>query len=450
MSPALINRRDFLKKSGMGAVAYAALPGLGGLSFADIPSRKGSIISGRKLNIACVGIGGQGRHDVNQVAGENIVALCDVNLNAATQNFKAYPKAKQYRDFRRMLIEMDDEIDALTVSTPDHMHFPIALMAITMGKHVFVQKPLTHTIEEARILTRAAKEHNVMTQMGIQGHSFDGIRRMREWYAVRAIGEINEVHIWTDRPIWPQGNLDLLPEEPVPDFIDWNLWQGIAPERPYNRGYVPFNWRAWWDYGCGALGDIGCHALDCAFDVLSLGSPSSIEAEVGPQSKWCGPEWSIVTYEFPANEERGPVKLVWYDGNRKPDRPADLEEGRELPGQIGGQLWFGSEGTIMLSDVYAKTARIIPHVKMVDFAKNRMPEKTEKPSIGHKEEWIEACKGGEPAGANFEYAGPLTEMVLLGNLAVRLGKRIEWDAENMRCANLPEADLLIKKNYRVF
>lgn len=444
-----MNRRKFIKTASVGALAYAALPNIG-LTWDQIPSRTGRVITGRKLNIACIGIGGQGAQDVKEVSAENVVALCDVDFERGKASIERHPNAKLYKDFRQMLMEMDDQIDAVTITTPDHMHFPAAMMAIKMGKHVFVQKPMTHTIEEARALTEAARKHKVFTQMGIQGHSYDGIRRMREWHAARAIGEVSEVQIWTNRPIWPQGDRALMPTQQVPEALDWNLWQGVAPERPYNKAYAPFVWRGWWDYGCGALGDIGCHALDCAFDVLKLGSPTSVVAECGPQSKWSAPKWSIVTYQFPATAERGPIKLVWYDGDRKPERPPALEEGRELPGGIGGQLWFGSEGTIMVSDVYAKSARIIPQSQMVDFAKNRMPAKTEEPSIGHKNEWIEACKGGAPAGAHFDYAGPLTEMVLLGNLAVRSGKHIEWDAKNLRCTNVPEVNALVRKTYRKY
>jgi predicted dehydrogenase len=449
MESVYMNKRKFIKTAGLGAIAYAALPKID-LAWADIPSRQGAIIEGRKLNIACIGVGGQGWHDVRQIASENVVALCDVDLNRGKAAFELFPQAKPYRDFRLMLMEMDEQIDAVTISTPDHMHFPAAMMAMKMGKHVFLQKPMAHTIEEARALTQAAHEHQIVTQMGIQGHSFEGIRRMREWGAARAIGEINEVHIWTNRPVWPQGNRPLQSAQPVPANLDWNLWQGVAAERPYNNAYMPFKWRGWSEYGCGALGDIGCHAMDCAFDVLKLGSPTSVEAECAPQSEWSFPEWSIVTYQFPATADRGPVKLVWYDGKKMPERPKELEASRKLPNGDGGQLWYGSEGTIMISDIYAKSARIIPETRMRDFAKNRMPPKTEKPSIGHKEEWIEACKGGAPAGANFDYAGPLTEMVLLGNLAVRLGKRIEWDSVNMRCTNAPEANALVHKTYRKY
>jgi predicted dehydrogenase len=443
-----MKRRTFIRTTSLGALAYATLPPIQ-WAWADIPSRKGTFVTGRKLNIAGIGVGGQGGADIGNFAGENIVALCDVDFGRAKGSFNRFPQAKQYQDFRRMLMEMDDQIDAVTVSTPDHMHFPAAMMAMKMGKHVFVQKPIAHTVEEARALTLAAREHQVASHMGIQGHSFEGIRRMREWYKVRAIGEVKEVHIWTDRPIWPQGNRPLQPAQPVPKDFDWNLWQGVAPEKEYNRAYTAFVWRGWWEYGCGALGDIGCHALDCAFDVLSLGSPTSVEAECGPQSQWSAPEWSTVTYQFPATAERGPVKLVWYDGGKHPDRPPTLEEDRKIPDK-NGQLWYGSEGTIMVNDVYCKSARMIPQAAWVDFAKNRIPEKTETASIGHYQEWVEACKGGAPAGANFDYSGPLTETVLLGNLAVRLNKRIEWDAANMRCTNAPEANDLVRKTYRKF
>jgi len=445
-----MERRQFLKTAGLGAAAFAALPRLGSLCWADVPSRMGRFIEGRKLNIACIGVGGKGSSDVHAVSGENIVALCDVDFQRGKGSFDRHPQAKRYKDFRRMLMDMDDQIDAVTVSTPDHMHFPAAMMAIKMGKHVFVQKPLAHTIEEARALTESARKHKVATHMGIQGHSGHGIRRLREWHAVKAVGEVKEVHIYTNRPIWPQGNRPLQPAQEVPAHFDWNLWQGVAAERAYNRAYLPFAWRGWWEYGCGALGDIGCHAMDCHFDVLKLGSPTSVETVTGPKSEWSCPEWSIITYQFPATAERGPIKLVWYDGKKQPPRPPDLEEGRNLPSGNGGAFWYGSEGTLMFNGIYCNSIRIIPEVKMREFGKNRMPEKTEKPSIGHMKEWVEACKGGAPAGANFDFAGPLTETVLIGNLAARLGRRIEWNAERMVCPNDPEATALVRKQYRKY
>lgn len=446
-----MKRREFLKSAGVAAAAFAALPDIG-ITWADVPSRTGSFVTGRKVNVASIGVGGQGRTDLGEISKfSNIVALCDTSKKVLESQQKGFPDVRQYQDFRKMLMEMDDQIDAVSITTPDHMHFPIAMMAIKMGKHVFVQKPLTHTIEEARLIAEAARKHKVASHMGIQGHAGEGIRRMREWYAAKVIGDIRELHIWTNRPIWPQGMPEALPEAPVPPHLDWNLWLGVAPERPYGSGYEPFKWRGWWDYGCGALGDIGCHAMDCAFDVLGLDNPASVEAVSDQINNQTGPKWSIVTYQFPKTDKRGPVKLVWYDGKKTPDRPKELEEGRNIPGDIGGQLWYGEKGTIMVSDVYCKTARIIPEVKMQEAVSNSViPPKTEPESSGHYKEWIEACEGGKPAGANFDYSGPLTEMVLLGNLAVRTGKKIEWNNKEMKCTNCEEANKYVRKDYRVF
>jgi predicted dehydrogenase len=439
-----MNRREFIKT---GAIAAAAA----GLPVADVfgaPSREGRLVKGRKLNVACVGCGGKGTSDIRDIRGENIVALCDVDYARARGTFDKYPDVPHYKDYRQMLLEMDDKIDAVTVSTPDHMHFPIAMMAITMGKHVFVQKPLTHTIAEARAITLAAREHNVVTQMGIQGHASRGIRYLKEWLDADAIGKVHEVHYWTNRPIWPQGMDRPKEVQTPPPTLDWNLWLGVAPERPYNPAYAPFKWRGWWDFGCGALGDIGCHAMDAAFWTLDLGSPTSVEAVTSDHHPETAPAWSKVTYQFPEREGKPPVKVVWHDGNQPPARPKDLEAGRNLPDKIGGQLFYGDKGTILGYDVYCNTIRIIPEAKMKAF---KVPEHTIAKSPGHMQEWVRACKGDGPKpGANFDYAGPLTEMVLLGNLAVRTGKRIEWDGANMLCTNTPEANQYLAKAYRVF
>lgn len=439
-----MNRRDFLRTS---ALATAAV----GLPVADIfgaPSREGRIVKGRKLNLACIGCGGKGSSDIDGVRGENIVAFCDVDFTQASKTFDRYPEVPRYKDYRQMLLELDDKIDAVTVSTPDHMHFPIAMMAISMGKHVFVQKPLTHTIAEARAITLAAREHNVVTQMGIQGHAGRGIRTLKEWLDADAIGPVHEVHYWTNRPIWPQGMDRPANAQAVPATLDWNLWQGVAAERPYNSCYLPFGWRGWWEYGCGALGDIGCHAMDAAFWTLGLGSPTSVTAETSDHHPETAPKWSKVTYEFPARDGKPPVKVVWHDGNQPPSRPKDLEDGRDLPGDIGGQLFYGEKGTILGYDAYCSSIRIVPEAKMKAF---KLPEHTIPKSPGHMAEWIHACKGEGPApGANFDYAGPLTEMVLLGNLAVRSGQRIEWDGAKMLCTNLPEANAYVSKAYRLF
>ncbi len=444
-----MNRRDFLKTVGVGAAALA-LPELGWTR--DLPAGKGQLVApDRKLRIACVGVGGQGGHDVGCVGGEDIVALCDVDLARAAGSFRKFPDAKRYKDFRRMLLEMNDQIDAVTVTTPDHTHFPVAMMAITMGKHVYVQKPMAHTVEEARLLTQAARRHKVVTQMGNQGHAGEGIRLMREWVQGGAIGKVREAHVWTNRPIWPQG-LDRPPRADVlPASLDWNLWQGVAPERPYCSAYLPFNWRGWWDYGCGALGDMGCHTLDAAFWALDLKYPTRVSVESSPVNGETAPSWSIITYEFPARGWKPPVKLTWYDGGKKPPRPAELEADRELSGS--GQMLIGEKGIIMDGTDYCSSPRLIPETKMQAFltSSDRPPKSIPRvPGSSPHQEWIRACKGGPTPGSNFDYAGPLSEMVLLGNLALRAGKPIQWDGERMVCTNLPEANKYVRKDYRVF
>jgi predicted dehydrogenase len=440
-----MNRRDFMGLAALGA-AGLALPTLSW--GAEVPSRKGRILNpAEKLRIACVGCGGQGGTDSRSVSGENIVALCDVDFDRAAGTFNRHPGAKRYRDYRQMLIEMDEEIDAVTVSTPDHTHFPAAMMAITMGKHVFVQKPLAHTVAEARALTEAAREHQVITQMGNQGHAGEGIRLLREWMQAGAIGDVREVYFWTNRPIWPQGTVRPSNVEPVPPTLDWNRWVGVAPMRPYHGCYRPFNWRGWWDFGCGALGDMGCHIMDGGFWALDLKYPGSVEAEFDAPYAETGPKWSVVTYQFPARGSMPPVKVVWMDGGKRPPRPPDLDPGREL--SASGMLLIGDKGSILDTSDYCQGPRIIPEKKMQEFQR---PEKTipRVPGGNHYMEWVNGCKGGPLPGSNFDYAGPFSEMVLLGNLAVRTGKRVEWDGKRMVCTNLPEANNLVRKQYRVF
>jgi predicted dehydrogenase len=400
-----------------------------------------------RLNMVCIGCGGKGRSDVDAVAGENLLGLCDVDSERAASTFKKYPGVPIYKDYRRMLEILDKDIDAVTISTPDHTHFPAAMMAIEMGKHVFVQKPMAHTVGEVRQLMDAAKRQNVVTQMGIQGHSTDGIRRLKEWLDAGAIGNVREVHYWTNRPIWPQGIRTPKGHPPVPGTLDWNLWLGTAPERAYNPAYAPFAWRGWWDFGCGALGDIGCHAMDAAFWALNLGAPTSVEAKTSRQMKDSAPEWSDVTYQFPATAQRPSVKVFWHDGGRKPKRPKELEKGRELDEGIGGQLFYGDDGVIM-ADTYCKSPRIIPETKMREFMPNA-PPKSIPSSPGIMEEFLMACKGNGTPGANFDYSGPLTEMVLLGNLAVRTQKHLKWNPVKMK-TNDTFANQYLTKTYRDF
>lgn len=442
-----MKRRDFIKIGGATGLLASTPKGV----FADLGLRQGKIIKGRKLNIACIGVGGQGDQAVKKCGDENIVALCDVDSKRASKNFKKHSTIPHYSDYRKMLEEMDDEIDAVTIVTPDHTHFPAAMDAISRGKHVFVEKPLTHTVEQARLLQLAAQRHNVVSQMGIQGHTMGGIRRVKEWIQAGAIGEVRRVDSWTNRPgqWWNQGMSQWPKQMPVPESLDWNLWLGTAPARLYNEAYAPFKWRGWWDFGCGSLGDMGCHILDAPFWALDLGAPKSISAETSPVSIQAPPEWSIVTYEFPSRGERPPVTLKWYDGGKKPSRPEELEDDRDIGGN--GTIFYGSKGTLAsFNDAYCGSPRLIPESKMKEFAKN-LPEKT-IPRVGGKyEEWIKACKGeGPKPGANFDYAGPLTEMVQLGNVAIRAEKEIKWDSKRMRCIGDPDANRYLTTDYRQF
>jgi len=437
-----LTRRAFLGGTAASAFAFHFFPRhvLGGPG-QDPPSEK--------LDIACIGVGGKGGGDVRGVASQNIVALCDVDEARGSGSFRRFPKAKRFKDFRVMLAKLDKQIDAVTVSTPDHVHAPASMMAIKMGKHVFCQKPLTHNIREARLIAQAAREHKVATVMGIQGHCYEGPRVVCEWVWGGVLGAVREVHYWTNRPIWPQGIDRPKDTPPVPKTLAWDLWLGPAPYRPYHPAYAPFKWRGWWDFGSGALGDIACHAMDAAFWALKLGEAKTIEVEAVHSgcNNETAPKWEIITYHFPARGDMPPVKVVWHDGNKKPPRPKDLEPGRNLPGGIGGQLIVGEKATI-LAGIYCRSPRIIPEAKMKEL-RGSLPPKSLPRSPGVYAEFIRAAKGGEPAGANFpDYAGPLTEMVHLGNLAVRTGKKIVWDVEQMKCTNVPEANRYVGRTYR--
>jgi predicted dehydrogenase len=433
-----ISRRGFVKASASAIAGFTILPRfvLGGTGFKP-PSEK--------LNIASVGIGGQGKENLKACEGENIVALCDVDWNYAGPVFQSHPNAKKYKDFRKMLDEVK-EIDAVVIATPDHTHATIAMAAIKMGKHVYVQKPLTWSIEEARKLTLAAREAKVATQMGNQGHSTEDIRVQSEMVWSGAIGQIREVYAWTDRPAWAQGIGRPANSPAMPEGLDWDNWIGPAPVRAYNPAYHPFAWRGWLDFGCGALGDMGCHIIDHAYLALKLDRPSAVEACVSSRviKNWMKakndetyPDASIVRYEFAARGEMPAVNLTWYDGGLKPPRPAELEKERKL--SEGGVIYIGDKGTMV-------EGRIIPESRMKDYQR---PAKTIPRITGsHEQNWIDACKGGPAACSNFEYAGPLTETVLLGNVAIRAGKRIEWDGPNMKITNIPEANELIGRQYR--
>jgi predicted dehydrogenase len=332
------------------------------------------------------------------------------------------------------------------------------MMAIKLGMHVYCEKPLTYTVYEARRVAEAARQYKVATQMGNRGQASEGTRLVCEWIWDGAIGPVREVHAWTDRPrrgihdeYWPQGVDRPTETPPVPGTLDWNLWLGVAPERPYHPIYVPFQWRGWWDFGTGALGDIGCHTLDSIFRALKLKHPESVEACSSPVNNETYPLASIVTYRFPARGDMPPVKLVWADGGLRPPRPVELEEGERLGSYTNGQLFIGDKGAIMTGGA-GDDPVLIPVARMKDY---KRPPKTLPRSPGHYQEWIDACKGGKPAGSNFDHAGPLAETVLLGNVALRRSlretlatKRLLWDGPNLRFTNAPEANQYIHREYR--
>ena len=403
------------------------------------------------LNVAGIGVGGKGLSDIMSVKRENVVALCDVDWKEAEEAFYRLRdrKPKQYKDYRKMLEEMGDGIDACTISTPDHTHAPAAYMAMKMGKHVYVQKPLTHTVAEARLLAKTAREMKVATQMGNQGHSGKGVRELCEMLWTGAVGTVREAHIWTDRPSgrWPQGVGEALPEEPVPDHMNWDLWIGSAPMRAYNHGYAPSKWRGWWDFGCGALGDMGCHIMDPAFWALKLGEAKTFSVDIVSiegKNGQTAPTQSVIKYAYPARGDMPPVDVYWYDNGQLPKRPEGVPENQEMGDGKNGSIFIGETGVLTAGE-YGGKPRILPDEKMKDYT---MPDPILPRTKNHYRDWLSACKGGEAACSNFDYAGPFTEMVLLGNLALRADAKIEYDVEKMAVTNNSEANALITKSYR--
>ena len=410
----------------------------------------GKISPNEKLNIAGIGVGGMGRGDIMSCTGENVVALCDVDWKQAEESFVKIPGAKQFKDYRKMLDAMDKEIDAVTVSTPDHVHAPAAYRAMKMGKHVRVQKPLTHTIAEARLLAKTAKETGVVTQMGNQGHAGDGVRELCEMMWTGAIGEVREAHIWTNRPVWPQGIRKALRGEEVPDTMDWDLWIGPAPMRPYNRKYAPFKWRGWWDFGCGAIGDMACHIMDPAFWSLKLGDAPKYSVEVLMEDRMndqTGPRRSTIKFTFPARADMPPVDVYWYDGRGNlPERPEGIPEDEQLGEGDNGSFFVGSEA-VMTTGCYGGDSRILPAERMAAYTK---PEATipRIPEGNPYKHWINAIKNGTEAISDFSYAGPLTEVANMGNVALHAGKKIEFDVASMRITNDEAANACLSKEYR--
>lgn len=433
-------RRTFLRTS---ALAAGAL-GLPRVSIA----RAGASPNG-KIGIAVVGAGGMGSYAVEQAATERFVGICDVDDQRACEAYRKHPAVPRFKDFRVMLDKLHKDIDAVAISTPDHTHFPIAMAAMELGKHVFVQKPLAHDVWQVRTLRKAARHYRVVTQMGNQGHTFEGMRRIKEWVDAGVIGEVREVVTWTDRPndpwfIPPRG----FPPETMcpPADLDWDLWQGPVAAREYSRAYVPVTWRGWWDYGCGSLGDIGCHTFDAPFWALDLGAPTRVQAFSEPPP---GPGFismsSVVTYQFPARGERPPVTLTWYEKGFDVPRPRRWETGKPLPAE-GGMYMEGTKETLFHAGMRPESPMLTPAARFMEMkGELRRIEKLPPVGDGPIEEWIRAIKGEGPMpGSSFDYAAPLTEMVLLGALAQRTGRTLDWDAEAMRVVGQPELDPLIK------
>ncbi|QDW26199.1 Gfo/Idh/MocA family protein [Pedobacter sp. KBS0701] len=466
------NRRDFIKTSAIAAAAFMIVPRhvLGGTGY---------LAPSDRLLVAGIGVGGKGQSDLDMFykSGKaDIAFLCDVDDRRAANSVKAFPKAKYYKDWREMLDKEHKNFDAVSVSTPDHNHAIQALAAMQLGKHVYVQKPLTHDIYEARILTAAAKKYKVVTQMGNQGASNDGPRQMKEWYEAGLIGDVHTVYAWTNRPVWPQGIPWPSKKAEVPKELDWNLWLGTAPEKDFVDKLVPFNWRGWWDYGTGALGDMGCHLIEAPFSVLNLKYAKEVEASVGsvyvdefkrgyfPES--CPPS-SHVTLKFPkTNKTKGDVTLHWMDGGIQPERPEELEANETFGDGGNGTLFIGTKGK-MMSETYSANPKLLPLSKNKDIKVAPKYARVPDGANGHYKQWVEAAIAGygkQEVSSPFEIAGPLTEALLMANLAIRsfdIQKTVNdkitypgrytkmlWDNDNMKVTNFDEANQFVKREYR--
>lgn len=444
------NRRRFLQGLSLAGVGYWTLGGRDEL-FAASPNER--------INIACIGVGGKGSSDTDHAGNYgNIVAICDIDDQRLDAKAKTFPQAKRYHDYRQLLDEMHGQIDAVVVSTPDHTHAPAAVRAMRQGKHVYCQKPLTHSVAESRLMRDTARQFKVATQMGNQGTAESGFRRGVEILHAGALGPVREVHVWTNRPFkyWKQApDLVARPTEmpPVPEHVHWDLFLGTAPERPYHPVYHPHNWRGWWDFGTGSLGDMACHTTNLPFMGLKLGYPTRVSATSGEINPETYPAWATITYEFPARGDLPPLKLTWYEGARNGTRnlpPAELLLG-ETPSS-SGCLMIGEKGAMFSPNDYGAEQKLLPAKQFEGFTP---PEPTLARLEGsrggddnHKAEWVRAIRGGPPALSNFDYAAVLTETMLLGNVAVRLGRALDYDAERMRVTNCAEAEAFIKPTYR--
>lgn len=404
----------------------------------------------KALRVAFIATGGIGGAHISEIAklGVGCPCFCDVDSSRYGEAAKKWPNARPYQDYRRMFEKEAKNFDAVMIGTPDHHHYPATILAMQHRKHVYTQKPLTQTIWEARQLTEAARRYKVATQMGNQGTANEGVRLCYEWIHSEWLGAISEVHVWTNRPVWPQA-LDR-PEgaDEIPASLDWDAWLGPAPARPFKKdAYHPFNWRGWFDFGAGALGDMACHTMNAVFFALDPGNPTSVEAvEVEDLRAETFPKGSVVKWEFPAKGARAAFTLFWYEGSKKPPRPPELEADRKMPDS--GALFVGTKGKLLVWGDYNDKPRVIPAAREQELG---APPKLLERSVGHYKEWVLAAQGEKPLDfpkANFAYAGPFTETILLGNVAVRAGKRLEWDGQRLRFRNDRDANRLVSKTYR--
>jgi predicted dehydrogenase len=465
------SRRRFIRNTGIAAAGFYIVPRhvLGG---------KGYVAPSDKLLIAGVGAGGKGGDDITQFSkspNAEIAYLCDVDDRQAANLRKKFPKAKYYKDWRQMFDKEHKNFDAVSVGIPDHNHAIVAFHAMQLRKHVYVQKPLTHDIYEARTLTEAADRYKVVTQMGDQGSSHDDLRVLREWYDAGLIGDVHTVYCWTDRPVWPQGIPWPKAQPTIPAGLDWDLWLGTAQKHDYIDNLVPFNWRGWWDFGTGALGDMGCHIIGPVFKILNLGYPTSVHASAStiysgifeeayyPKS---GPVSSVLSFNYKLKNGKD-IKLTWMDGGIQPERPDELKPNELLGGGANGALLIGTKGK-MAFDVYGAKPQLIPSSRMADVHVPQKYPRVPGSYMGHYVQWVDACRAGyEKAVVDSPfkgYAGPLTESILMGNLALLSfnfrekkgdgydypgrGITLEWDAQNMRVTNFDPANQFVRRKYR--
>ncbi|NND64168.1 MAG: Gfo/Idh/MocA family oxidoreductase [Flavobacteriaceae bacterium] len=465
-----MKRRSFIKKSAAASAAFTIVP--------SFVLGKQHIAPSDTLYMAAIGVGGRGGGVVSELfesAKVKFVALCDVDDVRAGNTFLLHPNAKKYKDFRKIYDNHLSEIDAVAVATPDHTHACISIPFMKAGKHAYVEKPLTHNIYEARMMAQVAKDQGIVTQMGNQGASGDGIRIAQEWIDAGVIGTVHRVDCWTNRPVWPQGFRSLTEAHPIPETLDWDLWLGPAAMRNFNENYLPFKWRGFWDFGTGAMGDMGCHIMETPFKTLKLQFP--YEAEASCTTVWSGdfveadykgtcPPSSVVRLKFDT-KEHGDVSLNWYDGGIMPDLPPELKDGEAPGGGGGGSIFYGSDG-IMITDTYSRNPRLLPSERMLDFTPPT--ETIPRVTTSHAGEFVDACINGGSTSSPFSYGGPLTEAVLMGNLAIQSyqykvlqegkgptdwapynypgRKTIKWDGDNMKVTNYDLANDWVKRNYR--